>query len=124
MRSRKAAFRAPRISRAEGGRAEARPPPRAGSVAAGARDTRWVLNIAGSWESPADDETNIGWVRACWEEMRQFSTGSAYVNFMTEDEGADRLMQGYGANHDRLTELKSKWDPGNLFRHNKNIAPR
>jgi len=92
--------------------------------AAGARDTKWVLNVAGSWESPADDEKNIGWARDCWEEMRQFSTGSAYVNFMTEDEGADRLQQGYGANHDRLRELKAKWDPENLFRHNKNIVPR
>ena len=56
--------------------------------------------------------------------MRQFSTGSAYVNFMTEDEGAERLQQGYGKNHDRLRELKAKWDPDNLFRHNKNISPR
>ena len=56
--------------------------------------------------------------------MRRFSTGSAYVNFMTEDEGDDRLLQAYGQNHARLAELKTKWYPDNLFRHNKNIAPR
>ncbi len=92
--------------------------------AAGARDTKWVMNITGSWERPEDDDRNIAWARACWQDMRQFSTGSAYVNFMTEDEGADRLDQAYGQNHDRLRELKAKWDPHNLFRHNKNIAPR
>jgi FAD/FMN-containing dehydrogenase len=92
--------------------------------AAGARDTKWVVNIAGSWEDPTDDERNIEWARAAWQEMRPFSTGSAYVNFMTEDEGADRLQQAYGTNHARLCELKARWDPDNLFRHNKNIEPR
>ena len=90
--------------------------------AAGARDTKWVLNIAGSWESAGDDKKNIAWAQACWEGMRPFSTGSAYVNFMTEDEGADRVQQAYGKNYARLKELKAKWDPDNLFRHNKNIA--
>jgi FAD/FMN-containing dehydrogenase len=91
---------------------------------AGARDARWVLNVTGSWESQADDAKNIAWARGCWQDMLPFSTGSAYLNFMTEDEGADRLLQGYGKNHARLRELKAKWDPDNLFRHNKNIAPR
>ena len=91
--------------------------------AAGARDTKWVLNIAGSWEDAADDEKNIEWARECWNDMRAYSTGSAYVNFMTEDEGTDRLDQAFGKNHTRLRELKAKWDPNNLFRHNKNIVP-
>ena len=30
----------------------------------------------------------------------------------------------YGKNYERLVEVKTKWDPGNLFRINKNIAPR
>ena len=92
--------------------------------AAGARDTRWIVNIAGSWESPDDDATNVAWARDCWEAMRPFSTGSAYINFMTEDETDERTKQGYGKNHARLQEIKGKWDPGNLFRHNKNIAPK
>ena len=91
--------------------------------AAGARDTKWVMNIGGSWEEPADDAKNIAWARACWRDMRPFSTGSAYVNFMTEDEGSDRLQEAYGKNHARLREMKARWDPDNLFRHNKNILP-
>jgi len=56
--------------------------------------------------------------------MRPFSTGSSYINFMTEDESDDRTQQGYGKNLGRLREIKAKWDPTNLFRHNKNIAPK
>jgi len=44
------------------------------------------------------------------------------VNFLTEEEGDERIRAAYGNNYDRLTEVKSKWDPDNLFRMNKNIA--
>ena len=90
---------------------------------AGSRDTAFVLNIAASWEQAEDDATNVEWARACWRDLRRFSTGSVYVNFLTDDEGDDRTIEAYGSNHSRLAELKAKWDPDNLFRHNKNIAP-
>lgn len=56
--------------------------------------------------------------------MRRFSTGGTYINFLTEEEGGERIQAAYGKNHARLVELKTKWDPRNLFRVNKNIAPR
>jgi FAD/FMN-containing dehydrogenase len=90
----------------------------------GNRDAAWVLNITASWEKTQDDEANIEWARAAWRDMRGFSTGGTYVNFLTEDEGDDRIHAAYGGNYDRLVEAKTKWDPGNLFRINKNIAPR
>ena len=55
--------------------------------------------------------------------MRQFSTGGTYVNFLTEEEGDDRIHAAYGTNHSRLVEIKTKWDPMNMFRMNKNIVP-
>jgi FAD/FMN-containing dehydrogenase len=91
---------------------------------AGNRDAAWVLNIAASWEKTQDDEANIEWTRAAWRDMRRFSTGGTYVNFLTEEEGDERVRAAYGKNYDRLVEVKTKWDPGNLFRMNKNIAPR
>ncbi|MGE0354399.1 MAG: FAD-binding oxidoreductase, partial [Gemmatimonadales bacterium] len=41
----------------------------------GNRDARFVLNIAASWENPADDQVNIDWARGAWNEMKGFSTG-------------------------------------------------
>jgi FAD/FMN-containing dehydrogenase len=50
--------------------------------------------------------------------------GRSYVNFLTEDDGEDRIRAAYGNSYDRLVEIKSKWDPTNLFSSNKNIAPQ
>jgi FAD/FMN-containing dehydrogenase len=92
--------------------------------AVGNRNARVVLNITGSWERPEDDAANIEWARTAWRGLRRFSTGGTYINFQTEDEGDDRVRTAYGANYDRLIEIKTKWDPTNFFRMNKNIAPR
>ena len=69
-----------------------------------------------------DDQANIEWTRNAWRDLRQFSTGGTYVNFLTEEEGDDRTRAAYRTNYARLAELKATWDPGNLFRTNKNIG--
>lgn len=56
--------------------------------------------------------------------LRGFSTGGHYVNFQTFDEGEDRIREAYGRNFARLTEIKVKYDPDNLFRMNRNIHLR
>jgi FAD/FMN-containing dehydrogenase len=91
--------------------------------AVGNRTARSVFNVAASWEKVEDDRANIEWARAAWRDLRRFSTGGTYVNFLTEEEGDERIRAAYGDNYQRLAEAKSKWDPNNLFRMNKNIAP-
>jgi hypothetical protein len=59
-----------------------------------------------------------------WQGARRFSTGGVYVNFLTEVEGEDRIRASYGSNLDHLERVKAAWDPDNVFRLNKNIAPR
>jgi hypothetical protein len=92
--------------------------------AVGNRDAKLVLNITASWENAADDEKNITWACSAWTDMRSFSTGGTYINFLTEDEIGDRIRDAYGENYERIVDVKTKWDPDNFFRINKNIAPR
>jgi hypothetical protein len=40
------------------------------------------------------------------------------------EEGAARVEATYGTNYARLQAIKTKYDPGNLFRVNQNIAPK
>ena len=95
----------------------------AGRSPAGNRDARYVINIAGAWDRPDEDSVHIAWVREAWSVMKQFSTGGAYINFMTGDEGSDRVKAALGNALPRLAEVKSRWDPQNMFRTNRNIKP-
>jgi hypothetical protein len=46
------------------------------------------------------------------------------VNFLDSDDDTTRVHEAYGDNtYWRLAEVKAKYDPGNLFHHNKNIQP-
>jgi len=87
-----------------------------------ARDTHYVMNLHGRWTEPKDDAQMRAWAREVFREAAPHASGSGYVNFFTEDEG-ERVASSYGVNHARLQALKRRFDPGNLFRMNLNIAP-
>jgi FAD/FMN-containing dehydrogenase len=89
----------------------------------GNRDARFVLNLAGSWEHEENDKVNIEWAREAWTDMRTFSTGGTYINFLTKDEGPERIEAALSNGLQRLAEVKAKWDPENVFRTNRNIRP-
>lgn len=91
--------------------------------AVGNRDAQFVLTFLGSWEKADDDEQNIEWARNAWDDIKSFSTGGNYINFQTEDEGQSRIDTALGNGLQRLTGIKSKWDPQNVFRINRNIKP-
>ncbi|WP_077799576.1 FAD-binding oxidoreductase [Streptomyces sp. JHA26] len=87
------------------------------------RDAAWVVHPFGVWEEPDDDERGIRWVRDVRADVRPWSTGAVYLNFIG-DEGTDRVVAGLGTeNTRRLTELKRRYDPDNVFRFNHNIPP-
>jgi FAD/FMN-containing dehydrogenase len=58
-----------------------------------------------------------------WEATHAYSAGGAYANFMMDDEGQERVRATYGANYDRLAQIKAVYDPENRFRTNQNIRP-
>jgi len=91
---------------------------------AGNRNAAYVLNVSASWEDPTQTDEQIAWARVCWSDMQQFSTGGVNVNFLTGEEGDERVRAAYGAaNYKRLVEIKNKYDPQNMFRLNQNIPP-
>ena len=95
-----------------------------GASAAAHRDAAYVMNVASSCIDPGKFDACRDWARGLWSAMRPHSTGGAYVNFLTEDEGDDRTLEAYGKEkYDRLAALKAKYDPNNLFRVNRNIRP-
>jgi FAD/FMN-containing dehydrogenase len=86
------------------------------------RNANFVMNVHTRWREQADERRSIDWARQLFAETAPHATGGVYVNFMPEDE-IDRVASAYGANYARLTALKAKYDPGNLFRLNQNVRP-
>jgi len=88
------------------------------------RDAAIALNINASWTDPSEAEKHIKWTRDFWRSMQPFSTGGAYINFQSQDEGEERVQATYGQEKlEKLVKLKNKYDPRNLFRLNQNIKP-
>jgi hypothetical protein len=87
------------------------------------RDAQHSFLAVGVAVDAAEAEAVTAWSRKQWEAARPYLEEGVYVNYLTEDEGAARVRSAYGVNYERLTAIKTKYDPSNLFRHNQNIRP-
>jgi FAD/FMN-containing dehydrogenase len=94
-------------------------------TAFGDRSSEWMLSIDSTWTDPADDERNVDWTRAFWDDACRFARRpKTYFNFPgLLEEGEAAVRSSYGENHARLARVKAAYDPGNLFRLNQNIRP-
>ncbi|MEV7615686.1 FAD-binding oxidoreductase [Streptomyces sp. NPDC089799] len=105
--------------------------PQGGAIASGPagypvpyRDAPWAVHPFGIWSDPGDDDRCRQWVKDVRADVRPWSTGAVYLNFVG-DEGRDRVVAGLGEeNMRRLGEVKREYDPDNVFRFNHNIRPR
>jgi FAD/FMN-containing dehydrogenase len=93
----------------------------------GKSDTPWAYRdaalcqvIVGVDPDPANQGKITDWAKGYHDALHPYGAGGGYVNFMME-EGDDRVRATYGANYDRLSAVKAKYDPSNFFRVNQNI---
>jgi hypothetical protein len=87
------------------------------------RNAVWSQVIVGVDPDPANKNLITSWAKEYWEALHPYGAGGAYVNFMMEGEGEDRIRATYQGNFNRLVEIKAKYDPNNFFRVNQNIPP-
>jgi FAD/FMN-containing dehydrogenase len=91
----------------------------------GGRSPRYNTFIIGLAPDAEVQGAERGWVRGLWEALRPHAIGSGdgYINGIT-DFSDDRLRRSYGpAKYERLAQIKTQYDPGNLFHLNANIKP-
>jgi FAD/FMN-containing dehydrogenase len=87
------------------------------------RQAPWAVHPFGAWENPDDDERATQWARDISPDMKPWSSGAVYLNFIG-DEGQERVVAGLGPeNYKRLAAVKGQYDPDNVFRLNHNIHP-
>jgi hypothetical protein len=96
------------------------------ATAFGPRDAEYSFMSLGVCAEASEVEKCTRWARDYWDAMQPWSTGGVYVNYLGReaDEGSGRVEAAYGQEkYARLVALKTKYDPGNLFRLNQNIKP-
>jgi FAD binding domain/Berberine and berberine like len=88
----------------------------------GPRPVGFELRFIANWQpGDGDPERHRSWVQRNWNALRPFSSGQ-YATFLA-DEGPEAVAAVYGENLARLTALKRRYDPSNLFHLNTNIPP-
>lgn len=86
------------------------------------RKRRFMVNIASFYNSAEEKPIRERWVMDFAAALYQGDAG-AYVNFLGA-EGPERVREAYpGPTWERLTLIKARYDPTNLFRLNQNIPP-
>jgi hypothetical protein len=86
------------------------------------RSSKIMVNVAALFEGIDEQPMHEPWVHGLAATLHQSDDG-AYVGFLG-NEGDDRIRAAYpGTTWDRLQEVKSAYDPTNLFHLNQNIPP-
>jgi FAD/FMN-containing dehydrogenase len=91
------------------------------ATAFGHRDAMFNLGILAISHDPAIDAEQTAWARDGWQKILPYSTGGAYVNYLSEGEDVHSAYSD--ARFQRLAAIKAQYDPANLFRFNQNIPP-
>jgi hypothetical protein len=86
------------------------------------RAAQYDVLILAQWAEPALTEQHVAWARDCFAALQPHLENAVYVNNLGS-EGPARIQAAYGANYLRLSELKSRYDPANVFRLNQNVEP-
>ncbi|MBB3661298.1 hypothetical protein FB384_000202 [Prauserella sediminis] len=86
------------------------------------RNGGWAGVIVGVDPDAANAPAITAWTKDYWSALHPTSAGGAYVNFLM-DEDQDRVQASYLGNYDRLSRIKQRYDPDNLFHVNQNIHP-
>ncbi len=89
----------------------------------GGRTSRFGVFIIAVSPTPELLQTERVWVRETYDALRPFATGAeAYVNGLTDFDDAI-VHSAYGSKYRRLSEIKTTYDPANVFHRNANIKP-
>jgi len=72
---------------------------------------------------PTLSDRCTAWVRQTYAAMEPFIASGRYVNYLDDDETGEAVPAAYGPNYKRLQEIKTTYDPSNLFHMNQNIRP-
>jgi len=82
--------------------------------------TLYCIQYYSSWSSAADTATRVKYMQDLYAAMRPYVSGAAYVNYCDLDL-PDWTDAYWGTNLPRLRQVKTAFDPDNVFRHAQSV---
>ncbi len=87
------------------------------------RQPGYNLVMTSVWTDVSTDDQNTTWTRDTFAAMQPHFAARRYVNYLDADDTGEIVRSAYGPNHARLSDIKRRYDPDNVFRLNANIEP-
>lgn len=75
-----------------------------------------------AYPAGTDSAAHIAALRTYWQGLEPFTRGF-YINDVPLEATTDSVRETFRDNYARLTAVKDKYDPTNLFRLNANVRP-
>ncbi|WP_329000632.1 FAD-binding protein [Kribbella sp. NBC_00709] len=111
------------------------------ATASAQRDVVGKMVLTASWETATDDDMHLAWARKVYGEIYRETGGApvpnatnagSYINYPDTDLADPAYNKSgvpwhdlyYLGNYPRLQQIKSKWDPRNVFHHKLSIEPQ
>ena len=94
------------------------------ATAFSARRPMWDFDAIGQWVELTESDGHTSWVRTAWDAFApHLGDAGGYINHLSDDDRPEQVRASYGTNLVRLRQLKTRYDPTNVFRLNPNISP-
>ncbi len=81
------------------------------------RDAAYLCTAWAAWTDPQQDEANVAWSRAAMAALAPWQQAGSYGNYVPEEESAAPAADS------RISAVKERYDPENLFRGRRNVVP-
>jgi len=91
------------------------------ATAVGLRDEHYILEVIARWKE-GEAKPHIDWAQRFCAAVKPFASQGLLINSLG-DEGDERVRASFGANYERLVQVKERYDPTNFFHLNQNIPP-
>jgi hypothetical protein len=79
--------------------------------------------VISQWAHDGETERGIVWARETFSPLTPYLAATRYVNYQ-EGDATEAAAVAYGPHLPRLRDLRTTWDPENVFHKNVNILPR
>jgi FAD/FMN-containing dehydrogenase len=83
----------------------------------------YCIQYYSQWDNASNTQERLGFMADLYASLRPYMSGAAYANYCDLELGDGYADAYWGANLPRLRQIKSAFDPDNVFQHRQSVRP-